>query len=195
MSLYVSLKWNDGQINPSGIKTRVFFAPKTHISEHPKITETPSTADQNVTLDGDYVMQSGKTFFELYSTQGKGKVWSEPIGEKDHKMFVNKGSFKFPDISNEAKSFAKQFLNSNIVMVVLLPHESEKRAVVIGEEDYDTTVTVNLSSGDAPGSEKGLTVEIEAPSTTPLPSYEGIIVLPNGTYDCSTGVFTPTPTP
>ncbi|HMM12477.1 MAG TPA: hypothetical protein PKE03_10325 [Bacteroidales bacterium] len=195
MSLYANLKWNDGQINPSGIKTRVFYTPKTNIAQFPAITEDPSTPAENVTLDGDFVMKAGKTFFELYSTQSKGKVMAEPIGEKDHKMFMNKGSFKFPDISDEAKSLAKQSANSNLVIVVLLPHEKENRAVVIGEEDYDTTVTIRAESGDAPGSEKGLFIEIEAPSTTPLPSYKGVIALPDGTYDCDTGVFTPTPTP
>lgn len=191
--IYASLKWNDGQINPSGIKTRVFFAPKTHIKTHPKIDDTPSTPSENVTLAGDFEMETGKVFFELYTTQGKGKAHFEPIGEKDHKMFLNKGVFKFPDISDAAKSMAKQTINSNVVMVVLLPHETEKRAVIIGEEDFDTTVTIRGDTGDAPGSEKGLFFEIECPSTTPLPSYKGIIPLENGTYDCETGIFTPTP--
>jgi hypothetical protein len=191
--LYANLGWADGQINPSGIKTRVFFAPKTFIKTHPRIAAAPATAAANVTLAGDFEMETGKTFFELYTTQGKGKVHFDPIGEKDHKMFINKGVFKFPDISDAAKSIAKQFINANVVMVVLLPHESEFRAVVIGEEDYDTTVTIKGDSGDAPGSEKGLFFEIECPSSTPLPSYKGSIELATGTYDCETGVFTPTP--
>jgi len=192
MGIFASLKWLDGQVNPSGIKTRVFWAPKTHILTHPKVIAVPLTASDYVTLAGDYGMAVGKTFFELYSTQGKGKVDFEPIGEKDHKMFVNKGSFSFPDISDDAKSMAKSNINSNVVLVALLPHETEFRAVVIGEEDWDTTVTFKGTSGDAAGSAKGLTFDIEAPSVNPLPSYKGAIVLPDGTYDCETGVFTPT---
>lgn len=191
--VYADLKWTDGQVNPSGIKTRIFIAPKTFITTHPKVVASPTTAAQNVTLDGDYVMASGKTFFEVYSTQGVGKVSWESIGEKDHKMFRNKFTGKFPDISDEAKSVAKSYLNANCVVVVGLPHESEHRYVVIGEEDFDTTSDYKGDSGDVGGSVKGLFMEVMAESFNPLPSYKGEIKLPTGTFDCATSVFTPTP--
>lgn len=191
--LYKSLKWADGQVNPSGIKTRVFYAPKSFIKTHPKVIAAPATPEEHVTLAGDFEMVTGKTFEELYSTQGKGKVSWDSVGEKDHKMFVNKGTFKYPDISDDAKSLAKSTLNSNVVVVALMPHENGVRAVVIGEEDYDTTVSMKGDSGDAAGSDKGLFFDIEAPSTTPLPSYKGVIKLADGDYDCETGVFTPNP--
>lgn len=194
MGLLENLRWADGQANPSGIKTKLFLALKSEIVTHPKVIAAPATAAENVELAGDFEMATGKTFIDIYSTQGKGKVWWESTGEKDHKMFLNKGSFKYPDISDEAKSMAKLLLNSNVVAVYLLPTGSGiPRAVVIGEEDFDTTVTNNGDSGDAPGSEKGLSFELEAPSFNPLPTYKGVIALSDGSYDCETGVFTPTP--
>lgn len=194
MTLMANLPWADGQVNPSGIKTKLFLALKSDIATHPKVVAAPASASENVTLAGDFGMVATKTFVEVYSTQGKGKVSWESIGEKDHKMFMNKGSFKFPDISDDAKSVAKSLLNSNVVAVFLMPTGSGvPRAVVIGEEDFDTTVTNKGDSGDAPGSEKGLFFDLEAPSFNPLPTYKGEIVLPDGTYDCETGVFTPTP--
>lgn len=105
---------------------------------------------------------------------------------------MNKGTFSFPDISDEAKAVAKSLLNSNVVMVVALPHETEKRYVVLGSEDYDTSVTPKGESGDKPGSEKGLTSDVEVPDTTPIPGYAGALVLEDGSLDCETGVFTPT---
>jgi hypothetical protein len=193
MTLMANLRWADGQVNPSGIKTKLFLALKSEIVTHPKVVAAPATPAENVELAGDYEMAAGKTFIDIYSTQGKGKAWWESTGEKDHKMFLNKGSFKYPDISDEAKSMAKQLLNSNVVAVFLLPTGSGiPRAVVIGEEDFDTTVTNNGDSGDAPGTEKGLFFELEAPSFNPLPTYKGAIELPDGSYDCETGVFTPT---
>jgi hypothetical protein len=153
----------------------------------------PATAAENVSLDGDFEMAATKTFMRLYSTQGKGKVTFESIGEKDCKMFMNKGVFKFPDIDNAGKSLAKSSVNANCIFVVPLPHESEKRYVMLGDDYWDCTVKVTGDSGDEPGSAKGLTIEIEAPATTPLPNYTGILALPDGTLDCATGVFTPTP--
>ena len=190
--LFKSLEWADGQINPSGIKTIVYYAPKSWIKTFPRITSPATTSNENVVVAGDFEMVTGKTFLKLYSTQGKGKVDWEPMGEKDHKMFTNKGSFSFPDIGEDARSVAKQTINANIVMIVPLPHESEHRYIMIGDADYDVTVTIKGSSGDKPGSDKGITFEIEAPGTTPLPGYAGALVLEDGTLDCDTGEFTPT---
>lgn len=192
-AIFESLGWADGKVNPSGIKNQIFFAPKSSIKTFPPITAAPATAADNVSFDGDFEMVATKTFLRLYSTQGKGKVSFEAIGEKDCKMFMNKGMFKFPDIDNAGKSLAKSSVNSNCVFVVPLPHESEKRYVVLGDDYWDGNVKVTGDSGDEPGSAKGLTIEIEAPGTTPLPNYTGILALPDGTLDCATGVFTPTP--
>ena len=189
--LFESLTWTDGQINPSGIKTTLYYCQKTQIAGFPRPSQSPTTASENVSLDGDFTMKEGATFKKLYSTQGKGKVNWETLGEKDCKMFKNKGSFKFPDINDAGKSIAKQFVNANCVFVVALPHETETRYIVIGDADYDTTATISGDSGDEPGSAKGLTIEIEAPCTTPLPNYKGSLELEDGTLDCSTGVFTP----
>jgi hypothetical protein len=190
--LLASLEWADGQINPSGIATEVYYALKSEIKTMARIQRTPApaTAEENVNLSGDHEMQPGKYFKKLYSTQGNGKVNWENLGEKDHKMFVNKGKFSFPDISAIGKSFAKQSINSNCVFVVKLPHESEVRYIQIGDADWDVTVTIKGDSGDKPGSAKGLDIEIESPCATPLPGYTGALVLEDGTLDCETGVFT-----
>ena len=190
--IFESLAWADGKVNPSGIKNQVFFAPKSSIKTFPPVTALPLTSADNVSFDGDFEMVATKKFMRLYSSQGKGKVSFEAIGEKDCKMFMNKAILKFPDIDNAGKSLAKSCVNANCVFVVPLPHESEKRFVVLGDDSWDCTVKVTGDSGDEPGSAKGLTIEIEAPGTTPLPNYTGILELPDGTLDCATGVFTPT---
>lgn len=192
-AIFESLAWTDGKVNPSGIKNQVFFAPKSSIKTFPVITAAPATAADNVSYDGDFEMVATKKFLRLYSTQGKGKVSFEAIGEKDCKMFMNKAMFSFPDIDNAGKSLAKSSVNANCVFIVPLPHESEKRFVVLGDDYWDCTVTVKGDSGDAPGSAKGITIEIESPGTTPLPNYTGILEFADGSLDCATGVFTPTP--
>lgn len=188
--LFESLTWTDGQINPSGIKTRLFYCEKSSISSYPRPALVPASATENVSLDGNFDMVEGKFFKEIYSTQGKGKVNWETLGEKDCKMFKNKGVFKYPDINDSGKSMSKQFVNANCVFVVALPHETEVRYVVIGDADYDTAAVITGDSGDEPGSAKGVTIEIEAPCTTPLPNYKGILPVETGSWDCSTGIFT-----
>lgn len=188
--LYESIVWTEGQINPSGLASQIYFIPKAYIAQYPRPTQNPATASENVSLDGDFTLVVGKFWFQLYSTQGKGKVNWETLGEKDCKMFKNKGVFKYPDINDAGKSLAKQLINANCVIIVKLPHESEVRYVMLGDADYDVTATITGDSGDEPGSAKGITIEVEAPCTTPLPNYKGAVVLELGTLDCSTGVYT-----
>lgn len=191
--IFQDMNWPDGKVNPSGIATELFYIPKSDIATFPEVAAAPATASENVSLSGDFVLAAGKTWYRLHSTQGKGKVSFEKIGEKEAGMVMNKGTFKFPDIDDAAKNLAKGTINSSVVFIAKLPHQTEKRYVVLGHIDYDSEVKVTGDSGDAPGSDKGITIEVEVPDFTPLPNYAGDIVLSDGTLDCSTGVFTPTP--
>jgi hypothetical protein len=193
MPIFTDMPWTDGQVNPSGIATELFYIPKSDIATFPVVVAAPATPGENVQLSGDFALKAGKTWFRLHSTQGKGEVTFEPIGEKECKLFMNKGKFVFPDISDAAKSHAKQSANSSLVYCTKLPHQSEKRYVILGDLDYDTETKPSGASGGEPGSQKGLTLEVEVPCFTPLPGYAGDIVLSNGTLDCATGVFTPLP--
>lgn len=189
--IFEDMLWADGKINPSGIATELFYIPKSHIKTFPVPAAVPASASENVSLAGDFELVAGKTWKRLHSTQGKGSVTFEKTGEKECGMVLNKGTFKFPDIDDAAKNLAKNSINASIVFVAKLPHQSEKRYVVLGNIDYDSEVKVNGNSGDEPGSDKGITIEVEVPDFTPLPNYEGALVLSDGSLDCSTGVFTP----
>lgn len=183
-----SLNFTEGEVNPSGITQRIYYIPKTDIKTFPKYPSAPANAADEVTLSGDFILQTGKKWHKLYSTSGKGKVDFEGLGEKDAKMFTNKGLFKYPKLNDEAKAFAKIANNSNFVFIVALPLG---KFVVIGSRDYDTESNITGGSGDVPGSEKGLNIEISCPDIVPLPSYVGDIILADGTLDCETDAFTP----
>ena len=62
---------------------------------------------------------------------------------------------------------------------------------VIGSPDYRAVISPTGDSGDAAGSAKGVTFEVECPDVTPLPIYAGDLVLADGTLDCATDTFTP----
>lgn len=184
------IDFNIGSVNPSGISDEVYFIPKKFISQFPKIEndfDTASDADQYVEYNGDFTLVTGKKWIRLYNTQGKGSISHEYQGETDCKMVVNKAQMTYPKITNEARAFAKYAANGDFVFVV--KHDS--KFYVIGSPEYRATLTPNGTSGDAPGSAKGITINIECPDTTPLPTYVGELVLSDGTLDCSTGVFTP----
>ena len=185
-----NLDWKDGQTNASGIRPIAYYVLKASIKKFPTL------AEGSVTYQGDFELADGETFKTIYTTQGKGKVSYEALGEKDCRMFTNKAALSYPDINDESGVFAAGTVNSNIIFAV--PHYvagGKIRFAVIGGESFDTTIDVKGDSGDAPGSAKATSIELSAPDFVPLPSYTGIIETDSGSLDCDTGVFTPSANP
>ena len=179
-----------GSVNPSGIKDTVYAIPKQYIKTWPTIVNDLASAaslKKYTVLDGDFELVPGKTWIRIYTTQGKGKITFESQGETDCKMFVNKATLSYPKLTDEGRALAKFSVNGDLIYCV----KHDGKYFIIGSEDYRTEATPSGDSGDAPGSAKGMPFEISCPDVTPLPVYEGDIVLSNGTLDCSDGSFTP----
>ena len=188
-----NLSWKDGQINPSGIKSVVYFFRKADVKTFPTMSAEPKSATEAVTYDGDFELVEGATAIEIYTTQGKGKAEFEGSGEKDCKMVTNKLTLSYPDMNDEAVDFVNSNINANGIFIATHYTAGGKVAyVVVGGQHFDPEITINGTTGDAAGSARGLTIEVSAPDFYALPRYTGIIPLPEGTLNCATGVFTPT---
>lgn len=186
-----NLDFKIGGINPSGIGATIYRIAKGDILSWPTIADDPNAeagdAASLSTYDGDFSLKAGAKWDTIYNTQGKGKCTFEPTGETDCKMFTNKGSFSYPDLTPELLAFCKASVNGDFVFIA----KSAGRFHVIGSPDYRTVVNTNGDTGDSAGSSKGATFEIECPDVTPLPIYKGKIALTDGDLDCATGTFTP----
>jgi len=179
-----------GGINPSGIGATIYRIAKRDIVAWPTIVDDPTATGQVSTLSsyaGNFTLATDAVWDKLYSTQGKGKVTFEVTGEVDCKMYTNKASLSFPDLTAEALAFCKAAANGDYVFIV----KAAGRFHVIGSPDYRCTISPTGDSGDAAGSAKGVTFEVECPDVTPLPIYVGTLELADGELDCSDGSFTP----
>ena len=189
--MYANLDFNIGSVNPSGIGTTVYRIRKRYITAWPTIVDDPdatgATESGMATLSGNFTTQSGKYWQKMYSTQGKGNITSETTGETDCKMFINHGSFSFPDLSAEALGFTKASVNDDFVYIA----KAAGRYHVIGSPDYRSTTSAAPASGDAAGSAKGIVFTVDCPDVTPLPIYAGTLELEEGTLDLSDGSLTP----
>lgn len=189
--MYANLDFNIGSVNPSGIGTTVYRIRKRYITAWPTIVDDPeatgATESGMATLSGNFATQSGKYWQKMYSTQGKGNITSETTGETDCKMFINHGSFSFPDLSAEALGFTKASVNDDFVYIA----KAAGRYHVIGSPDYRSTTSGAPASGGAAGSAKGIVFTVDCPDVTPLPIYAGTLELEEGTLDLSDGSLTP----
>lgn len=183
-----------GSVNPCGISDELYYIPKNQIINWPTIANSMEEAtdlDSYVQYGGstanDFTIESGAKWLRLYNTQGKGKITWEYAGETDCKVVTNKASLSYPKITNEIRAFAKYASNGDFVFVV----KHDGKYYVVGSPDYRATVTPNGDSGDAAGSAKGVSIEIECADVTPLPTYTGELTLTDGSLDCATGTFTP----
>ncbi len=179
-----------GSVNPCGIGDNVYFIPKNQISKWPTIVddfESGSDIEKYACYQGSFELAKGAKWLKLYSTQGKGKISWEYLGETDCKMVKNKASLSYPKLNVQGRAFAKYAANGDFVFIV----EHDGGFYVIGHPTYRATLTPNGDSGDAPGSAKGITIEIECPDTTPLPLYEGSLRMTDGDMDTRDRTVTP----
>lgn len=185
-----NIDWPNGKVNPSGIVPIAHRISKKEIESWPVIEDDAAVATTvagYANYTGDFVLVTGKKWETIYSTQGKGKVTFEPTGEADAKMFINKGTLSFPDLTDEIRSLAKMAVNGDYIYLI----QANNRYHVIGSPDYRVSSAFAGDSGDAAGSAKGVTITLECPDVTPLPLYKGELVTAAGTLDIETGVFTP----
>ena len=180
-----------GGINPSGIGATIYRIAKSKIVSWPSINDDPNAGEGAVTslskYSGSFVLADAAVWDKLYSTQGKGKATFEVTGEVDCKMYTNKASLSFPDLTAEALAFCKAAANGDFVFIV----KAAGRYHVIGSPDYRAVISPSGDTGDAAGSAKGVPFEVECPDVTPLPLYEGKLELADGELDCADGSFTP----
>ena len=176
-----------GSVNPSGISDVVFYIPKHYIRRWPTIEDAFEALMEGryAEYDGDFELQPGCWWNRFYSTQGKGKIDWDYQGETDCKVVVNHATLSYPKLANEVRAFAKFASNGDFVFCI----KHDGKYYVIGNRDYRASITPNGDSGDSPGSAKGVTMDIQCPDTTPVPTYKGKIVLSDGILDCETDTF------
>lgn len=143
------------QVNSSGIASVIYYVTKEEIASFPTIIDddlsneaTPATF---ASYEGDFTLQGVKKWKKMYSTQGKGKITFESTGETDCKMYLNKGEFSYPRITEEARAYAKAAANGDLVHVI----KHDGKFYVIGSPDYRSTMNITGDSGDASGSNNG----------------------------------------
>lgn len=188
------MKFTDVASNPGGIRSVSFLTHKSYITAFPALATDPATSTADVTYEGNFTMDTDKKFVEIYTRKGSGKAYVTTGGPKDGKYFINKADIDYPDVDDDALALAKAIINSDLVMVVgtRVANSSTFKFVVLGSEMFACeAVTTDGDTGTIDDDGKKFDFKFEAKDINPLPRYIGTIEVDGGTWDCSTGTFTP----
>jgi hypothetical protein len=177
MPTFSDLTHTSGSDNMPGLAQRAFFAFVADIATFPTVAATPANAEGRVRLTGSYVMESGKKFYECYTTKNKGNAKSEPQGELDCITFKNTGKLFFPHTTENARAAAADLKNASVVVIFLEPDGSR---IVFGSKNNPASVKPMVNYGESVTGEKGVTFEFEADSNVPGYTYNGAIPLTDG---------------
>lgn len=193
------INFSIGSVNPSGIGDTIYFIPRKDIIAFPWITDE---MDEAILKDGyssygnfmgddreednHFILHEGKYWYRMYTTQGKSKMSWDVTGERDHKVVLNKAQFYYPKLNVLIVTLAKMANNGDFVFVV----RHDGRYYVVGSRKYRATLQLEGNSGDAAGSAKGVTINVESADTTPLPVYKGALLMQQGVIDCNENTFT-----
>lgn len=174
-----NLEFTPGQKNIPGLKTIGYFVPKSHIDHFPVIVDAPATKEEEFTLPDTpgFTLLAGKKWYEIYSTQGKAKVESEPQGELDNESCKIKAEMFHPGTKAEAIAFAKQAMRDDFVYI-FPDHHGNK--IVVGNPNFRTITKPSFGSGDAVTSTRGWMISIEVDDEIPLTLYDGAITPVSG---------------
>lgn len=174
---FANLTWADGEKNMGGLKTIGYFIPVSDIDTFAALPANPSTAEEEVTLEGDFTPGAGKYFNKIYSTLETSEVKDESQGEPDGQSFKHSATIFYPGTKVEALAFAANVNNSNMLFIF---EESTGQKRVIGSEAFPAKCKPSFTTGKATADRKGMTMEIYSYGYTPAPIYDGLITLEDG---------------
>jgi len=176
--VFGDLGWVDEPENMGGLTSTAYIAILSHIATEPTLMANPTTDDQATTLQGTYVMETGKKFIEVYATPDTFTMSPENQGEVDGQSFRVKGELFYPGTRKEAIAFARKINNARGVVIGIDPNTGDR--LVIGSKAKPAYFKPSVTTGAAAADRRGVKIEFWADSFLPFAFYNGAIPLTDG---------------
>lgn len=180
-SLYEGLEWCQGTPVLPGIRSAVYYAPKKDILAWPTLPAATGDPDQHManlaTLVGNFTLAADTVWRKLDIVDKSSSISSEAQGDQPCITSLNKATFLYPGILEQATGFARQANADDLVFIVF---GKEGKARVLGNEMFQTTTKVSQASGSQPTDSAGTTIEVEVTDVCPPAFYPGVITTADG---------------
>lgn len=175
-----SLEWCEGQTNLPGLRTRLYYIPKSDIVKWPTLPNALADGDsmgELSTYKGNFTLAANKTWKYIDIIVDKSPATAEVQGSKPSKTFLNKATLTIAKTDEEAAGFARIANNSDYVYIV---QQKDGKFRVIGNDMYQTNTDVALNLGGEATEDMGTTIDITCTDICHLPFYKGEIVTEDG---------------
>lgn len=178
--IYQSLNWCQGKPVFPGIRSKAYYISKRSIVKWPvlpsEVTEKGTLAELSV-YKGDFVLAADTKWHDLDIITKESPITSEAQGEVPCVTSLNKATFKYPSVEEEATAFARQANNDDLVYLF---QQRNGKFRLIGNEMFNTTTKVKQENGAAETDKAGTTIEVEVTDVCPAPFYTGKIETESG---------------
>ena len=163
--------------NMAGIGEKFYWAIAADVLTWPTLPTIAGSADYEAlsTLTGNFVMATGKKFFEGYSTLDTGSLDDKMQGGLDCHSYKSEFSISNPGMKKKLIGFMRATQNENLVFIVT---DAEGQMRVVGSELFPAKPEKGEgSSGKAASDSKKADLGFFAYSNGPAPVYTGTVPL------------------
>lgn len=172
MDLY-DIKHTVGSENNPGLKQKFWFARAEDIKTWPTLAENPSTADEKMKYTGNFIMKSGKRFYEGYMTWNEGGLTWELQGKTDCKSYKSQLEVFKPGCDTNTLALLATIKNDNLVFIA---DDRDDVRRVLGTEGISAKMDTGTGgTGKTAEDEKGNRMTFVTEGKAPPYEYEGTI--------------------
>jgi len=179
-SLAASLKWCPGKAAYPGMRGRLYVIDKKDIVAWPQPATDALGRVTSGTLVGNFTIATDRTWKAIDILVDKSTVTSEAQGEAPSQTQLNKATLVHPATDEIATAAAGWLNNSDLVFII---QDMDGKFRVIGNDKWNTKVTMSQDLGQGAAGNAATTINIEATDVMPAPFYTGPIVTEDGTIN------------
>lgn len=180
-SIQKSLGWCQGTPELPGVKRRIYYSAKSNIVAFPQLPRDELGRPTSSILQGDFALLADMKWLYIDILPDKSQLTSEAQGELPSQTQLNKLTAVHPGVGADASAAAAYINNTDNVFLV---EDMKGNFRVLGNDKWQTKVTVAQDLGQGATGTTSTTISVEATDEVPAPFYIGTLETEDGLVYC-----------
>lgn len=181
-ALQQSAEWCEGNTELPGIRKRIYFTASSNVVERPEVPVDSLGRATSTIATGKYELRADRVFHYLEGIPNKNQYTSEPQGEIPCQSQLNKITFVYPSIDEDATGIC---LSINNTPSDIIFQDNKGRWRLLRNKYGDAKGTVKQDSGQGLTGDLATTLEAQSTDIIGCPFWTGDIPTEEGTVTLS----------